>query len=155
MMTLRASQQGATLLVTLVMLMVITLFVVSMINTNTVTTKVVGNMQTDKVMEVAAQQAIEKFISTSANFTPPPTTTTSVTVVTPYADTASSNQKTVTVNVPRCVGETVASGYSLGMALAPKDTLWEVTATATDTASGSSVQVVEGVKMRLPSGNCP
>lgn len=157
------SERGAALFVTLILLVVITLFALSMINSNIVSTRVVAAQQSEKTMELAAEQALEKFISTSANFLPAPTTTTSVPVTTPAYGTASgdssSNRKAVTVSAPKCIGETVAAGYSLcgtnfGCPPVPKDTTWEISATASDSATGASVSVTEGVKIQLPSGNC-
>lgn len=155
-------ERGAALFVTLILLVVITLFALSMINSNIVSTRVVAAQQSEKTMELAAEQALEKFISTSANFLPAPTTTTQVNVTTPAYGTASgnssSNQKAVTVSAPKCIGETVATGFSLCQGFncppVPKDTTWEISATASDSATGASVSVTEGVKIQLPSGNC-
>lgn len=57
-------QAGATLLISMIFLMVITLIVVSSIKAVNVNTKLVGNMQTQKEAAAAAQQAIENTIST-------------------------------------------------------------------------------------------
>jgi hypothetical protein len=57
-------QAGATLLISMIFLMVITLIVVSSIKAVNVNTKLVGNMQTQKEAAAAAQQAIEDTIST-------------------------------------------------------------------------------------------
>lgn len=71
-------QQGATLLVAMIMLVVLMLFVVSAMNTATTNLKVVGNMQAKNEALTAAQEAIEttlsqtQFISTPANAVPVP-----------------------------------------------------------------------------------
>jgi hypothetical protein len=157
-----SSQAGSALFVTLILLVMITLFAISMVNTNIVNTKVVGAQQGEKAMEYVAEQAVEKFISTSANFAPAPTTASSVQVVTPNPGTNSSdaaaNTRSVDVSAPHCLGETVAPGFSLCTGFncppIPQDTVWEISATAADTASGASVTITQGVKVRLPPGNC-
>lgn len=63
-------QTGATLLVALVMLVVLTLFAITAINFTNVNTKIVGNQQFKKEAETAAQQAIEQIISTDFTTNP-------------------------------------------------------------------------------------
>ena len=58
------AQQGATLFVGLIMLVVLSLFLVSSLNTSTTNLKVVGNMQTKAEALSAAQETIETVIST-------------------------------------------------------------------------------------------
>lgn len=60
----RRAQSGATLLVSMIFLVVLTLIVVSAIKVTNVNTKLVGNVQVQKEAEAAAQQAIEAVIST-------------------------------------------------------------------------------------------
>ncbi|HXE21444.1 MAG TPA: PilX N-terminal domain-containing pilus assembly protein, partial [Rhodoferax sp.] len=71
----RPSQAGATLLIAMIFLVLLTLIVVSAIKTTNVNTKVVGNMQIQEESKAAAQQAIEAIISTG-NFATLPTTST-------------------------------------------------------------------------------
>jgi len=63
----RRTQAGATLLVSMIFLVVLTLIVVSAIKVTNINTKMAGNMQVQKESEAAAQKAIEDVIST--NFT--------------------------------------------------------------------------------------
>jgi Tfp pilus assembly protein PilX len=73
MRTIRPSavrQRGATLLVALIMLVMLTLFALSAIRTGNVGLKIVGNQQTQKSMEAAAQEAIEQVVSNLGNFDP-------------------------------------------------------------------------------------
>jgi len=58
------TQRGATLLVALIMLVLLTLFAVSALNTSTTNLKVVGNMQARTEALNAAQQTIDTVIST-------------------------------------------------------------------------------------------
>lgn len=63
-MTRLHSQRGATLLVALIMLVLLTLFAISALRTSTTNLKVVGNMQARTEALNAAQQAIENVITT-------------------------------------------------------------------------------------------
>ncbi|RZL87885.1 MAG: pilus assembly protein, partial [Variovorax sp.] len=70
----RRAQTGATLLVSMIFLVVLTLIVVSAIRVSNVNTKIVGNMQTQREADAAALHAIEATIST--DFTSLPTAST-------------------------------------------------------------------------------
>jgi Tfp pilus assembly protein PilX len=94
------TQAGATLLVSMIFLMVITLIVVSSIKAVNVNTKLVGNMQTQKEAGAAAQQAIESTIS--ADFTSLPTPSTSVIDINNSGQAGSAY--TVVVPAPLCTG---------------------------------------------------
>ena len=61
----RASQQGATLLVTMIMLIMLTLFALSAMNTSIVNLRMVGNMQNRSEALDATQKTIETTISTT------------------------------------------------------------------------------------------
>ena len=69
----RKKQSGATLLVALVMLVVLTLFAITAINFTNINTRIVGNQQFKKEAESAAQQAVEQIIS--SDFTTNPVAT--------------------------------------------------------------------------------
>jgi Tfp pilus assembly protein PilX len=70
------AQVGATLLIAMIFLVLLTLIVISAIKATNVNTKVVGNMQIQKESEAAAQQAIEAVISTDFTKSPAPTNVT-------------------------------------------------------------------------------
>jgi Tfp pilus assembly protein PilX len=57
------SQRGATLVIALIMLVLLTLFAISALNTSTTNLKVVGNMQAHTEALNAAQQGIDTVIS--------------------------------------------------------------------------------------------
>lgn len=58
-----ARQRGATLIITLVMLVLLTMFAVSAITLSASTSKVVGNMQAKKTVDAIAQRVIDQVIS--------------------------------------------------------------------------------------------
>lgn len=147
-------QRGVTLLVVLVMLVMITLFVLSMVRLSSTNLKVIGNMQAQRALESSAQQAIETNMSTSTFFEDTATNTglwaggvASVNLVV--------NGYTVTVNRPACIYSTTATGYSALAGISPEDTNWEVAASSSDSLTGAQMSMVQGVKIRLPAGNCP
>lgn len=150
---MKTRQQGATLLITLIMLVVLTLFVLSALNISAINLKIAANMQIRTEAQAAAQTAIESVLSSVANFTSPAASTETVTV--------GGKDYEVAVDAPVCLNMQAASGYSAlfligGASSAPQDTTWDVTATATDTGSGARVVVHQGVKIRMESGaTCP
>lgn len=151
-------QRGATLLISLIMLVILTLFAVSAINLSSVNLKIVGNMQAQKQMEAAGDQAIQQVIGSVTFFNDAinntgdwPAGTTQITVpVNPGPDVVN-----VTLARPNCVDSAVAPGYSALSAVSPEDNIYEVQATATDPVTNASVTVVQGIKIRMTAGNCP
>lgn len=145
MNALKIYQDGATLIVALVMLVLLTMLAVSAINLSTTNLKIVGNMQAQKYMDAAAQEAIEQVMSTSDTFTAPATATVSTTM------------GNVTVTQAVCLGGQVAKGYSAVVAnIIPQDNTWELVATTDpDPVTGASATIHQGVQMRMLAGNCP
>ena len=144
-------QRGAALLVVLVMLVILTLFAISSINSSNLNLKIVGNVQAEKVMENAAQEAIEQVLSSPANFTIPVPDPGTINV---NGGPSYVNGAAVTVATPVCIMKTLAPGYDLSNPLAPEDNIWEVQANVTDTTTGANAVVHQGIKMRLPAGSC-
>lgn len=167
MKTLR-HQRGMTLLVSLIMLVVLTMFAITAIRTGNIGFKIVGNQQAQKLMEAAAQQAVEQVISNLANFDPvtvvaPSTTVTQrvcintnsgdAPVAIPPATCASGTQ--VDVEPVRCISTKRSQYDSLTQPMATFDNVWEIVATVTDTFTGAKATYHQGVKIRMLSGQCP
>jgi len=147
-------QGGATLLIVLIMLVMITLFVVSMIRLSSTNLKVVGNMQAQRALEASAQQAIENSISTYAFFSDAANNAGQWHAATPSVPKV-VNGYPITMYRPACVSSTAATNYTLTSNIAPEDTNWEISAGATDSVTGAQINLSQGVRMRLPAGNCP
>ncbi|MEO8164526.1 MAG: hypothetical protein ABI619_03940 [Betaproteobacteria bacterium] len=145
MMKSAKQQSGASLIISLIMLIVLTLMVVSSISVNNTSMKIVGNLQSQHALDNAAQEANATIVGSFSNFTVP--------VPTPPAMTV--NGYSVTVAKPVCKKAALAFGYQFDDPLAPEDTNWELQANATDSLTGSTTAVHNGVKIRLPAGNCP
>ncbi len=170
-MAFRRSQRGLTLLITLVMLTVITLFTVSMMRLSTINASIMGNMQAQKTVESEAQQAIEIAVNQFAFFNDAinslnawnPNTVASLSYSTLWTNykatglgsTAPPTLSSITLSRPVCVYFTPSSGYSALSGVAPQDTFWDLAAKATDNFTGATSEVHQGVRMRLPAGNCP
>ena len=56
-------QSGATLLVTMIMLVVLTLFVLAAVNLNTSYSKIVGNVQARRLVDAVAQRAVDQVVN--------------------------------------------------------------------------------------------
>jgi len=141
----RNPQQGATLVVVLIMLVVLTLFAVAVINLSNLNAKAVGNMQQRKNAEILAQSAIEQVLSSSAAFYSP---TAAVTVTAPSG-------MAVAVSNRVCTGSTAATGYSLAQQLVPEDDYWDFQVSVSDNVTGANAVVHQGIKVRMLAGNCP
>ncbi len=145
---LAARQRGVALVMGLIMLVMLTLLVVSAIYSGSINLRIAGNMQSEDEARAMAQQAIEQFVSSYANFYPTPTgvsATTypvnnanySVTVATPVCKRAAQQIP------PRSID--CANGAKNGLYC--WDTLWEVSATAVDGKTGVSQSVAQGVSL--------
>ena len=143
-MSLFKRQRGAVLIVSLIMLVILTLFVLSAVSLTSGTLKVVGNMQNQMVVESDAQAAIEQVLSVPGNFDIP--------VPTPAPTTV--NYTNVTVSKPVCLDAVPATGYGVTIQLVPEDTYWEVSATANDPVTAAQAEITQGLRIRLTAGNC-
>ena len=153
MITIRTSIQrqcGATLLISLIMLVVLTLFAVTGFNLSSVNLKIAGNYQQQKAMEAAAQEAIEQVLSSSAAFGAGSQSI----LVGPYTVAVTGPAGGTTG--PKCNYAVGVKGFTKKEGeLTPEDTDWEFRASVLDAISGARAVIVQGVRMRLLSGNCP
>lgn len=158
-MKTRQNQQGVTLLVALVMLIMVTLFVTAAIRLSNINLRIVGNAQWQREMEVLADSAIEQFVSSSSNFSATPTERDICAdgrLVTTGSCTAILNPKIGTLSFPRCLSTAPAKGYTIRIGeIPPEDSVFMITATVADSWSGAAVNIVRGVNIRQLTGNCP
>ena len=174
-------QAGVVLFVSLIMLLLITLFAITIFQLGKGNQQIVGNMQQHKQAVAAAQGAIEQVIS-STLFTSTPTN------ALPVPCNGAPNTKCVSVNgsstvdinvtvTPTCVaariiptddprldwnnpndlGCQVEANQNFGVSgVASKNslcaaTLWDVQAVATDTISNAQAQINQGAAVRVPA----
>ena len=166
----RRAEHGMTMLIALVMLIVITLFVVSMVRLGNINALIVGNMQAQKGVEAEAQQTIETAVNNYQFFKDAiegtgqwavPTTlsipdATLWTHYKPAGATAAPAKQADDIDIarPQCIYFEPATGYSALSGVAPQDTFWDVAVTASDSRTGASAEIHQGIQMRLPAGNC-
>lgn len=176
-MNLKCRQNGSTLIVALVMLVVLTLLVVSGMRSSNTNLRIVGNMQVQEEAAAAGQQAIEEVVS--KNFTASPTSSVistdinndgiadyDVNVVKPACtDSApimnSSLDMTKASDIP-CFSSSTASNTGIIAASGTQATTgqswcftqqWEVQTQATSRAgNGANAVIHQGVSLRVPAG---
>src|SRR6266446_2060997 len=159
------------------MVLIVTLVVISMVRLGNTNAVIVGNMQAQKGVEAEAQQAIEigvnKFnffddtIQGTNSWASPATdsnrnneqyVTYSAlwTAYTPTGATAAPATQANDIKIyrPQCLFFEPSSGYSALSGIAPQDTYWEMSVTASDSKTAASTEIHQGIQMRLPAGNC-
>lgn len=178
--TSAARQSGATLLVGLIMLVLLTLVVVTSFNISKTNLAIVGNMQHKNEATAAAQQALEEAISTTRLTEDPDGI-----FLTPCAgpntmcfDTNGDGKNDITVALtptPTCVYAKVIKNNDSDLDISREEdlkcvvgtqqaygvegavtgdsrcsyTVWDVNAKATDNATGATVEVAQGVGVRV------
>ena len=142
-------QQGSTLLVSLIFLVVITLFGVSAVNTSNLNLRIAANTQFQQQALAAAQLGIEKALGSVTTFTTP-----SVQTMLLDVNKDGATDYTASVSAATCLSSKAAPGYSAeycATGACPNDTNWELVSTVNDTATGAKITLRQGVKVRLPS----
>lgn len=149
-------QRGATLVVSLIMLTLLTMLASSAFMMSNTGLKSVGNMQNREESIAAANKAIEQVLSSP--FTQAPASE----AIDVDIDNDSTPDYEVAFAAPTCISaERVApsgvippSSATLGPAFATVtsdyyQTVWDLDANVTDEASGTSVRVRQGVRVLL------
>lgn len=147
----RRAQQGATLIVGLIMLVLLTLVVTSAFMLSSGNLKSVGNMQFRDEAIAAANVAIEQIIS--SDFTTLPVSST----IPVDIDQDGTNDYTVNVMTPVCVqavtistSAATLSGVTSGVpSTIDYNTVWDIEARVSSTNTGAAVTIWQGVRKRL------
>lgn len=166
-------------MIALIMLILLTLFALSALNTGTTNLKVVGNMQARSEAFSASQQAIETVISSSIFITNPANAVLAPcgaanTLCTDVTGDGTPEYTTTLTPAPACVSVQVIQMGALDLVNKVEDrtcasetpqgswgvfgapsgnsmcanTVWEITAETTATASGAKATVTQGVGVR-------
>jgi Tfp pilus assembly protein PilX len=161
-------QHGATLIITLILLLALTLIALAAYQSSHLNQKVVANAQFQREMVLQAQQAIEAGLNDYTRFQNP-------TAVQNAPNTGFDANQPNSVNIlvstgaANCMSSTPAQGESQNAVTntaAPTasgsstvalmtDTYWQLTATASDPSTQARATVVQGVKIRSNDLNCP
>jgi hypothetical protein len=164
----RRSQQGLTLFVALIMLVMVTLLVVSAFRVSNTNLKIVASMQGQQEAIGAAQAAIEQVLSGPA-FAEDPAIIAATPITVDMNQTGGNFGYTVSMTpAPTCVRARPVSPTELNpnsvndrpcigsarqgagmMASFCSNTIWEINATTTDNVTGASTQVRQGVSLRV------
>ncbi len=155
----RHVQRGATLLVGLIMLVLITLIVTTAFTLSISNLKSVGNMQFRNEALAAANAAIEQVISSDAIFFAP--VIRSITVGS-YAVTVAKPVCSYAVDVDDGTGDDANPNIVIvggvpggGVGTGFQNTYWDIAATVNDTMSGTRVTAHQGIKITLPANPNP
>lgn len=176
-----ARQEGATLIISLIILILMTLIAVSAFNLGKGNLQVVGNMQRQNEAMAAAQEALEEAVSTTRLVESP----TNVFLGSCGAnvkciDTNDDGVADVTVTLtptPSCVKAATVKNAALDLSVAEdagcatgavqnfgvagassgdslcSDSVWEINAVAVDTQTQASVTLTQGVAVRVSTDN--
>jgi PilX N-terminal len=160
----RNAQRGATLVVGLILLVLITLMVTAAIKSSTSNLKSVANMQSRNEAIAAANKAIEQTIGSWTFDTPASSDQISVDI-----DNNGTTDYVVDIAAPVCVRATPIATpekplgechYDLGANPICDDApiplfnvIWDIDATATG-SSGTRVRVRQGVSLTIPKNKC-
>jgi len=144
-------QQGTTLVVVLIMLVVITLLAIATIRISNTSMLVVGNMQSRKFVENWGLQAIEQVMNSVAPFNAP---SSAVAITNANGDPSLPAGISVAVSNRTCLLSAPASGYSAVSPIVPEDNVWEFSVTVTDSLTGARAVMVQGAKIRQLAGSC-
>ncbi len=148
--TLRQRQHGATLVITLLMLVVITLLAIAAVNSSTVNLRIVDNMRTVQEHEAATLRGLAEILSNSQHFLDPQARN---------VDVGGGN--TVHAEAPVCIFSQSAQDYSACPegedCTIPEDTIWLIRVCLSDDNACDASQHVtmsQGVRIRLTAGSC-
>lgn len=157
------SQRGATLVIGLIMLVLITLMLITALTLGIGNFRAVSNMQYREEAIAAASKAIEQVI------TGPFTAAPAVDTILVDIDNNGTNDYTVAIAVPQCISATQAFGADpSSLSLPPAmtvastwNTVWDIDATVSPASNvgGAAVRVRTGVRVLLPEAQkdavCP
>jgi Tfp pilus assembly protein PilX len=143
-------QRGATLVVALIMMTLVTLLVTSSFSMSKVNLSAVNNLQTQEGALAAANLALEGVLESP--FTDDPVAAASDINVDLNNDNVADY--VVTVAVPQCMratrsGEAAGSSVTLSLPGATWNTVWLLNASVTDAATGASTSVRSAVRVLL------
>lgn len=141
--SIKIQQQGAVLIITLIMLSVMTLFGISIMSMQSTEWRVVGNAQAKQRLQADVEQALEDILSDATFFSAA------------LARTATVNGNVISISSPVCIGVNRISGYSAVSNVSVYETAWTVEASATDAVTGAVARVTQGVRVSSVAGDCP
>lgn len=167
----KKTQGGVVLIISIVVVIALTLFVLGGLNLSNSQFQVINNYSEQKRAEAAAREVLEMVLNQQRLFT---SAIAGETIDTLKPDSSGAlkpscpeafckyldpnggelGEYLVTLSMPYCYGTKRADGYSALSGVAPEDTHWEIVATARNKQTGATATIVEGIKIRFGQGNC-
>lgn len=147
------TQRGATLIVSLIMLTLMTLMVTTAFTLTTSNLKSVSNMRFRNEAIAAANMAIEQKIGSLCPF--PCTSAPTADSINVDINQDNVTDYVVTITAPMCVRASIATSASLSSkslnlsTMSTWNTVWDITATVIDPVSGASIQIRSGTRLLL------
>ena len=139
------NQRGSVLFVSLILLVAMTMIAVASARVSTTQLRLVGNAQSVQRVESVAQLGVEEVVGRIDAFTTP---TQAITVGNLPAGI------NLAISDRRCLSTSPASGFSAVMQISPVDTMWAVDVQATDSFTGATATVSQGIRVRMLAGSC-
>lgn len=150
--TVRRQSGVITIFISMIMLLLITILVATAFRLSTTNLRAVGNVQTRSEAIAAAEKVIEQILVEDAGLSAFQAARTENVDI----NQDSVNDYLVAVPAPVCVRATRANVTTSSSVTLPGfsatgawNTVWEITAIATDVASGTSVSVVHAIRFLL------
>jgi Tfp pilus assembly protein PilX len=137
-------ESGASLIIGLMLLVIVTLLGLSMSSLSTSNLKIVRNYQNQQARLALAQRAVEQVLSNASYFTAPSSP----------VNVTNTGSMQVAVSDRTCTRSYTATGYSATSGIAPIDTAWSFTVTVTDPQISATTVVTQGVKLKMLAGSC-
>lgn len=137
-------QSGATLLVTMIMLVVLTLFVIAAVNLNTTNSKIVGNMQARRLVDSVAQRAVDQVVNDNL-FADGRSTAVAFSWKPPAGMSISVTERVCKSSTPHIADPTLVN------------TIWEFDVCVSDSLTGARSYIRQGVAVKILAGgvSCP
>lgn len=159
MKRLADNQAGVVLPVSLFILLIVTLLVVSSVNTTNTGLQLALNQQSYTQTSLLSQQAIQQTLSDIGNFRPAGHTDTTWedvdgNSIDERTSGISGGGFTTVVNKPVCIGVLPVPGYSTQIEFPPERVFWEFSVETDDALTGARNLSTQGVRIRMLNGSC-
>ncbi len=136
---------GFVLIFTLMIMVAISLVAIPAMRSSTINMQIMNNDVNRALLKSRVERAIEQVVSLNPKDTNYYSDRSEVTLMVEGSP--------VTVTLPECLDSATAPGYSVGDITALEDVIWEFRATGFGD-NGSSVTLVQGLKIRMHADSC-
>ncbi|GLQ31115.1 pilus assembly PilX family protein [Litoribrevibacter albus] len=151
----KQSQEGAVLLLSLIMVLVLSISAIAMVNVNNVNQQIIRNQINTMEAEQVALEVIESLLNGIDTFETAANEQIAGTIY--KIDDGSLNQGEYTVSVLniRCTYSHIIDGYSLTADSVPETNYFEFDIEVASSVTGATTKMTQGVRFNSPAGLCP